>query len=429
MSEIENSADHGAPRQRPTYDETDVNAEALNEANSTTPEVDRKAFNPRGRLQSMGKGTGVAVACGAAFVGFIVFSMASQSDKGQPKRDDSTFQLGDDVSAEKSARQAASVVVGQTDPNKLAQVGTDPFGNPIMAPGQDLSGAAVPAVQGGPRDPVAERLEKAEQARLAAIERERARQDAMRRAPIMAVSPAAGVPGIGGNPNAGPFSNLRVGGAGDDEAGAKAPNELAQKLNGMDIAKVSAGQLGNRNFLITAGMQIPCVLQTAMDSTQPGLTSCLIPQDIWSANGSVILMEKGTRVLGEYQGGFSTGQNRIFVLWNRAITPAGVSVTLGSPAADQLGRAGMGGQVETFFWKRFGGALLLSIVGDAGNALGNSVSGVEQTIAAPNAAAGIAAQDSQRIRPRLRAPQGKEMTIMVARDVDFSSVYSLRLRR
>ena len=112
MSEIENSADHGAPRQRPTYDETGVNAEALNEANSTTPEVDRKAFNPRGRLQSMGKGTGVAVACGAAFVGFIVFSMASQSDKGQPKRDDSTFQLGDDVSAEKSARQRLRGVPG-----------------------------------------------------------------------------------------------------------------------------------------------------------------------------------------------------------------------------------------------------------------------------------------------------------------------------
>ena len=32
------------------------------------------------------------------------------------------------------------------------------------------------------------------------------------------------------------------------------------------------------------------------------------------------------------------------------------------------------------------------------------------------------------IKPRLRAPQGKEMTIMVAQDVDFSGVYSLRLR-
>src|SRR3546814_5277350 len=75
---------------------------------------------------------------------------------------------------------------------------------------------------------------------------------------------------------------------------------------------------------------------TAMDSTQPVLTSCVIPNDIWSANGKVILMEKGTRVLGEYSGGFSQGEHRIFVLWNRAITPAGISVNLGSPAADQL---------------------------------------------------------------------------------------------
>jgi type IV secretion system protein VirB10 len=155
----------------------------------------------------------------------------------------------------------------------------------------------------------------------------------------------------------------------------------------------------------------------------------VIPHDVWSANGQVILMEKGTRVLGEYQGGFSTGEHRIFVLWNRAITPAGVSVSLGSPAADQLGRAGMGGQVDTFFWQRFGGALLLSIVGDASSAVSNRVSGVDQTTQAPNSAAAVAAQDSQRIRPRLRAPQGREMTIMVARDVDFSSVYSLRLRR
>src|SRR3546814_12953257 len=78
----------------------------------------------------------------------------------------------------------------------------------------------------------------------------------------------------------------------------------------MSIQQVSASRIGNRNFLVTAGAQIPCVLQTAMDSTQPGLTSCVIPNDIWSANGKVILMEKGTRVLGEYSGGFSQGEHR-----------------------------------------------------------------------------------------------------------------------
>src|SRR3546814_1954012 len=89
----------------------------------------------------------------------------------------------------------------------------------------------------------------------------------------------------------------------------------------------------------------------------------------------------------------------------------------------------MGGRIDTFFWERFGGALLLSIVGDAGDAVSNRVSGVDQTMETPNTAAAIAAQDSQRIRPRLTAPQGREMTIMVARDVDFSQVSSLRLRR
>jgi type IV secretion system protein VirB10 len=434
MSEIENNADAGGAKARLTYDESEVQDDVLKDANSTTPDIDRKAFNPRGRLQSMGKGMVSAVAVGAAFVGFMVYSMASQSEKPAAP-DDSTFQSAD-ASAERSAGEAARVVARSNQ-----QVGTDPFGNPIMADGgQDLSGGiTVPSPTGAQAehgDPVEQRLERERRERMAAAQREKARQDAMRRAPIMAVSASVGGEGAGAAPggNGGPFSHLRVGGgAGPDEQGAGEgagePNALQRQLKGMDIQQVSAGRMPNRNFLITAGMQVPCVLQTAMDSTQPGLTSCVVPQDIWSANGSVILMEKGTRVLGEYQGGFSTGQHRIFVLWNRAITPSGISVSLGSPAADQLGRAGMGGKIDTFFWQRFGAALLLSIVGDAGDALSNSVSGVDQSIDTPNTAAGIAAQDAQRIRPRLRAPQGREMTIMVARDVDFSSVYSLRLRR
>lgn len=441
MNDIPNTADDGDEKKnlsfgeaksRLTYDESEVSDDALKDANSTTPDFDRKAFNPRGRLQSMGKGAMGAAAVGAAFVGFMVYSMATQSEKANKTPSDSTFRL-DDESAEKSAREAAAVVVRSEKGPR--QVGVDPFGNPIMD-GEDLSagGVTVPAPGQGQAtaDPTAERLEKMRQERMAAVAREQARQDAMRRAPIMAVSAGAGPLGAVTGNN-GPFSNLRVGGNGEEgrEGGpnAKEPNNLARQLNGMDIERVDAGRLSNRNFLITAGMQIPCVLQTAMDSTQPGLASCLVPQDIWSMNGSVILMEKGTRVLGEYQGGFSRGQNRIFVLWNRAITPSGVSVSLGSPAADQLGRAGMGGKVDNFFWQRFGAALLLSIVGDAGDAVSNEVSGADQVFNTPNQAAGVAVQDAARIRPRLRAAQGKEMTIMVARDVDFSKVYSLRLRR
>lgn len=424
-----------------TYDDTSIDQRVLDDANSVRPEVDRGAFNPRGRLKSMGNMGMVGAMVVAGFAGFLVYSMSSQPDKAEEERDNSTFALaGDEAGSRKEP--AAAIVVDQSNLGGMRQVGTDPFGNPIMAdgPGEDLSrGPGVPApdgrYNGNGASPIEQRLEQERQARAAAIAREQARQDAMRRAPVMAVSPGAAslAGGVNGAPaNAGPFSQLSIGESGrgpvsaDGQDGGGTP--LDRQLAGMTIGKVSAGKVGNRNFLVLAGAQIPCILQTAMDSTQPGLTSCIIPSDIWSANGSVILMEKGTRVLGEYQGGFSRGQNRIFVLWNRAITPSGISVALSSPAADQLGRAGMGGKVDTFFWERFGGALLLSIVGDASSAATNNIAGVTQTIQAPNSAAQGAVQDGMGVRPRLTAAQGKEMTIMVARDVDFSSVYSLRLK-
>lgn len=128
-----------------------------------------------------------------------------------------------------------------------------------------------------------------------------------------------------------------------------------------------AGTLGNRNFIVAMGTTIPCVLETALASDQPGFTTCVINRDVLSDNGRVVLMEKGTQVVGEYRGGLQRGQKRLFILWNRAKTPKGVIVTLASPATDALGRAGVDGHVDTHWWERFGSALLLSIVGDATN--------------------------------------------------------------
>ena len=63
----------------------------------------------------------------------------------------------------------------------------------------------------------------------------------------------------------------------------------------------------------------------AMDTATPGYVSCLIPRDVLSDNGAVVLMEKGTKVLGEYRSSLKQGQSRLFVLWTRAVTPAGVA--------------------------------------------------------------------------------------------------------
>ncbi|MDE8420557.1 type IV secretion protein, partial [Klebsiella pneumoniae] len=80
--------------------------------------------------------------------------------------------------------------------------------------------------------------------------------------------------------------------------------------------------------------------------------------DVYSENGRVVLLDKGTKVLGQYSGGIAQGQARLFVLWTRALTPRGVAIDLGSPAADSLGRAGLPGGVDTQFWARFGVGLV-----------------------------------------------------------------------
>ena len=185
-----------------------------------------------------------------------------------------------------------------------------------------------------------------------------------------------------------------------------------------------AGRLPNRNFLILAGTNLPCVLATALDSTIPGQVSCVTPRDVLSDNGTTVLLDRGTRVLGEHRTGVRQGERRIFVLWTRAVTPGGVVVALNSPAADALGRAGFDGDVDSRFWARFGGALVLSLVDDgAYAAFGSSTN---QSARAPSDAAAVALEAHVDIAPVLRKHQGDEVSIFVAQDLDFSGVYGLR---
>lgn len=244
----------------------------------------------------------------------------------------------------------------------------------------------------------------------------RALAESAQRAPVLAYSRSGGgarpIPEEG--PAAAPMS-------------AGEPSSLDRLRQVSLIGQAQAGRLSNRRFLITAGSSLPCVLQTAMDSATPGFVGCVIPNDIYSNDGSVVLMERGTRVLGEYRSSLQRGRGRLFVLWTRAVTPEGVAVTLASPAADALGRAGFDGRIDSHFWERFGGALVLSIVDGATSAVVDA--GAEQSaVRAPSDAASVALQDSVGIPPTLRKDQGSEVSIFVAQDLDFASVYRLRAR-
>ncbi len=94
-------------------------------------------------------------------------------------------------------------------------------------------------------------------------------------------------------------------------------------MHGMATPATRAVMMPDRNLLLAKGTFIDCILETKLDTTVPGMTSCVIPQDIYSANGKVLLIEKGSKAIGEYKGAVENGLNRIFVLWTQVQTPKG----------------------------------------------------------------------------------------------------------
>jgi len=248
--------------------------------------------------------------------------------------------------------------------------------------------------------------------------------ESARRAPVLAYNRPTS--------SARPTRDSMTGSVGTDPYGfgAEPRNDLADKLNPTPIEGVRAARLPNRNLLVTQGTSIPCVLETAMSSDVAGFVSCVVLRDVMSDSGNVVLMEKGTQVVGEYRGNVRRGSKRLFVLWTRAKTPTGVIAALASPATDALGRAGFDGDIDTHFWERFGSALLLSIVSDASSIgrqqLQDGSIQINNTAGAANTAAGIAVEQSINIPPTLNKNQGELVNIFVARDVDFSSVYQLK---
>jgi type IV secretion system protein VirB10 len=144
----------------------------------------------------------------------------------------------------------------------------------------------------------------------------------------------------------------------------------------------------------------------------------------------VVLLERGTKLIGETRGEVQQGAARIFVLWTEARTPTGVVVPLDSPGADELGRAGLPGEVNRHFWERFGAAMLVSVVNGAVQAAAQSSHGGSgNVIVNPSASQDVLTEilkNTIGIPPTVTKQNGDRIQVFVARDVDFRSVYELQ---
>ncbi|MDB6090445.1 MAG: hypothetical protein JWN85_3229 [Gammaproteobacteria bacterium] len=216
----------------------------------------------------------------------------------------------------------------------------------------------------------------------------------------------------------------------NDISNTRAEGGLTALLRPGATPAARAQTLPTQRLLLPRGAFIDCTLETAIDSTLPGMTTCVTATDTFGVDGKVVLLERGSKLVGETRGEVQNGAARVFVVWTEARTPTGVLVPLDSPGTDELGRSGLPGKVNRHFWDRFGAAMLISVIdGAVQAALQPANRGGGTVIYNPAATQDLLTdvlKGTLNIAPTIVKHQGDRIQILVARDLDFRPVYELR---
>jgi type IV secretion system protein VirB10 len=197
-----------------------------------------------------------------------------------------------------------------------------------------------------------------------------------------------------------------------------APQVAGQLAGG----RVSATRLANPANTVPQGAVIQAVLETALDSNRPGFARAIVSRDVRSFDGSRVLIPRGSRLFGEYKADLAQGQKRAFVNWLKLTRPDGVQIAIESPAADPLGRAGLGGKVSTHFFERFSGAILQSVLDIGVAAASRKATGDTVVLGLPGSTQTLINPNIEAIKPTLSVRHGSGVTVFVARDLDFSGL-------
>lgn len=202
-------------------------------------------------------------------------------------------------------------------------------------------------------------------------------------------------------------------------------------LRGESFGDGWASKIVNRDFLLSSGTSLSCVLRTKVITTYEGLVMCQLAKDIYSDNGKNLLVRAGAILEGTQTKVMVQGQGRVFINWG-TIRDNDVLVRIDALGTDMLGASGVPAWVDNHFWKRFGNALLLTFIDDA---FAIAQTHANKSLSADNVTvdssfgnqgsrmAEMALENSINIPPTAYINQGEVINVIVPRNVDFSSIY------
>ena len=196
-------------------------------------------------------------------------------------------------------------------------------------------------------------------------------------------------------------------------------------LNGALPSTVTQAEvIANPSNTIVQGTMIQAVMETALDSSLPGQTRAVVSEDVFCFDGSLLLIPRGSRLIGRYRSGVDIAQRRVTIAWDRIILPDNQTIQISSFGGDELGRSGVTGFVDTRFDERFGSAALISLISAAPSAAAANVQDETAADVLEDVGDDLAdATDSVigdylSIGPVIYVDQGARSTGMVDRDLE-----------
>lgn len=181
-------------------------------------------------------------------------------------------------------------------------------------------------------------------------------------------------------------------------------------------------------FAVQAGSVIPAALLTRINSDLPGMVTAQVAADVYdSLSSSVLLIPKGSRLVGRYNSEVRPGQARVLIAFQRIYFPDGRYADLEAmPGADQTGQAGLEDKVNNHFLRMFGASFLIAgisrLFGDRADITINNFGGGSTVVTdalgtALSEAARAALERHRNIPPTIVIEEGFRFNVMVSRDL------------
>ncbi|WP_162820260.1 TrbI/VirB10 family protein [Microvirga calopogonii] len=149
--------------------------------------------------------------------------------------------------------------------------------------------------------------------------------------------------------------------------------------------------------VVTMDKPIPAVIKIPIDTRNASRAVATVERDIYGGDGRLVIIERGSTLIGTVEAIGSTGEEKVAIAWERLVRPDGAAFAFQATSGDAMGRASIPAHMNNRWFERFGTTMLMSAL-NIGVTLGLNGSQTVVTSVSPYAAGSAnVAQDARGI--------------------------------